>query len=195
LYRLAEPPSLVWRSTGGAGYGSLILGNDLVLETFLVDPNPDPVHAPASSWPFVAHASSALPFGAYGPLGQILWERRGDELVIRARRLQPSPSRAADVFIGALLKRDRATALLFATEPGLYDSWKSAPADLDPIEAPAEAARVEVEEATYWDALPTEVRGPAPSGSRLVYKLGKFNLVLTRSGGEWKATALEPSPR
>jgi hypothetical protein len=182
VYRFADPPALLWRSPGGAGYGSAVLGNDLVLETTIADPDPDPVQS----------TSVPLPDGALS-LRQVLWERRGTEFVIRAQRLYPSPARTANVFVGALQTRDRAAALRVAADPGLYDKWKGVAADIAPVEAPEDLARVDAAEASYWDVVPANVRGSIPATTRLTYKVGTYRLVLTRVAGEWKVTAFEPN--
>ena len=179
LYRLGDELALLWESPVYEKFRLEALSGTLVLTG----------HRPEGTWdePHAIMANCCLPSD-----GQMLWERQGERFVPKASRTIPNPYRAVSLFVGALRKGNRETALKSAWSPDV-----ATPLDLDPqgwTDAFEEANAIEEAERRHWDAIAEALRSPAPTQTRMVWPSGKYSIITERRSGQWKVSAVEPSP-
>lgn len=181
-YRLGAAAELDWTSPVYEKFWPRVLTENLILVTY---------RAPAD-WqlPHLNQGNCCVPIN-----GQSLWQRQGDQWVERAARIISSPYRTVSLFAGALAAGDGdLLSELVANEMILQTVLKADGSGYEPV-TPADNFDIENEiweaEAHHWDALPAELRGPAPEQTRVVWPASPLPIVLERIEGVWKVTGWE----
>ena len=180
LFRLTDRAVALWRSPPrySCGYQARTLAPQFLLEAW-VDLE-DTKSRTWARWPNVG-------FGCVnGTKREQLWERRGDVFVAGATRIVPSPRDVLEGMLGSLQRSDRVAALRYATDAGVVD--RAIAVVTDPRfaypKSQEEALNAAQAEQLFWDALPTALRGPAPSTTVSV-QVGPYKLTMVRRAAGW----------
>lgn len=174
-YRLGAELQLLWESPEYEKFAGQILSPDLLLATY---------RAP-QVWeePHLFQGNCCMPIN-----GQTLWIRRGDRFTEQAARLHPSIHYTTSIFLGALQAGNLDLARQWAVD-GLTVTPGPFPM---PERFPEEVEAIDAAEAGWWEAIPAELRGPAPSATAYEWPAGAHRLRLERVGGNWKVAGWRP---
>lgn len=175
LLRFTDQMDVLWLGGGGSWFDATILTDRLILTQTLT--SADLMNEPLSMAAWRSCCQNT----------QRLLQREGDEFVEIASRQAPSILRTATLFELAWNRQDWERAANLTADPNMVPTMRQdGPESLRLVDRLLpQIMSLQRAEWAYWEALPPEFNGLAPTTEAIIYPASPRPLLLQRLGEEW----------